>query len=335
MGKRVTVWLTGLLCSLALCACGAESLLSMPETSAPPAPAPASATGRAANIMEDEILLTVDGRNVPAWECLYWLALACDRACAKTDSPDWQSVREQALMNAALYASVETLAERYGAALTEADEAAVAERWRQRCAAYGGEEGYLAEIARYGLNRERAETLFRVGVLYGKLRDLCAEGGAFSPDDAALERLSDESGDFLIDRILCADSDRKAAKRRAEALFSQLNGASNQAALFSELTWEGADHQGPRALKDGAFPEPLARAARALQVGQISGIVESDDGFSILRRLPPARESLLETWLRRTVEETARAADVEVSERCLSLDAARFYAALKAPRSAP
>jgi hypothetical protein len=284
--------------------------------------------------LEDETLLTVDGRGVPAWEYLYWLSLACDRVRGQS-APNWEGVREQALMNAALYKSVEALAERYGAPLGADGESAVAERWQRRCAAYGGEDGYLQEIARYGLNRERAEALFRVGLLYGKLRELCAEGGAFSPDAAELEKLSRESGDIQVDRILCADGDRNAARRRAEALFSQLNGAANQAALFSELTWEGSDHKGPRALKEGAFPERLAQAARALQIGQISGIIEAGDGFSILRRLPPERESLLETWLRRTVEETARAADVELSERCRSLDIASFSAALEALRGAP
>ena len=317
-----------LLCCLTLCGCNISRAAPVTRD----APAPTSIPGRAANLLEDETLLTVDGRGVPAWEYLYWLSLACDRANAQADSPDWQSVREQALMNTALYASVENLAERHGVKLGGGDENAVAERWDLRCAAYGGEDGYLTEIARYGLNKERALTLFRVGLLYGKLRELCAEGGTLSPDAAALERLSRESGEIVVDRILCADGDRAAAKRRAEAFFSQLNGASNQAALFTELTWEGSDHNGPRTLKDGVFPERLAQVARALQVGQVSGIVESDEGFSILRRLPPERESLLETWLRRTVEETARAADVEVTERYLSLDAAEFSAALEALR---
>ncbi len=329
MGKRGIICL---LCCLTLCACGAGELPPIAPPSLTPPPAPTSIPGRAANLMENETLLTVDGRDIPAWEYLYWLSLACDRANAAPGVPDWQAVREQALMNTALYASVESLAERYGVAFGKDDENAVAERWRQRCAAYGDEAGYLKEIARYGLNQERAQALFRVGLLYGKLRELCQEGGALSPDADALEKLSRESGEIVVDRILCADSDRAAAKRRAETFFSQLNGASNQAALFTELTWEGGDHNGPRTLKNGVFSERLAQAARALQVGQLSGIIEADDGFSILRRLPPERESLLETWLRRVVEEQARAADVQVTEAYLSLDAPKFAAALEALR---
>ena len=174
-----------LLCCLTLCGCHMERAAPVTQD----APAPTSIPGRAAGIMEDDTLLTVDGRGVPAWEYLYWLSLACDRANAQADSPDWQGVREQALMNAALYKSVENLAERHGVKLSREDENAVAERWERRCAAYGGKDGYLKEIARYGLNKERALTLFRVGLLYGKLRELCQEGGALSPDAAALEKL--------------------------------------------------------------------------------------------------------------------------------------------------
>lgn len=305
-----------------------------PESVAAPAPIPDSIPGRAAGIMEDEILLTIDGRNVPAWEYLYWLSLACDRARGQaSNAVDWESVAEQALMNTALYASVETLAERYGVA-DASDADALSERWERRCAAYGGEAAYLNEIARYGLDRPRAETLFRVGALYGKLRELCKDGGALSPSDADLKALEKEVGTVQVDRILCDGADRNAARRRAEALFERLNGAKNQAALFSDLTWEGSDHIGPRALKSGTFDEGLERVARALQIGQLSGIIESGDGFSILRRLPPERDSLLEIWLRRSVEETARGADVELTRRCLEIDPQAFSTALDAARQA-
>ena len=330
MGKRGPGFICLALC-LTLCACGVIPY-APPVTDSPPVPD--SIPGRAANLMENETLLTVDGRSVPAWQYLYWLSLACDRALGRSGTPDWEEVREQALMNTALYASVETLAERCGVAFEEADRAAVAERWQQRCAAYGSEEGYLKEIARYGLNRERAEALFRVGLLYGKLRTLCDDGGALAPSEAALDTLSKQSGDIQIDRILSADADRAAAKRRAEAFFNQLNGASNQAALFSELTWEGADHAGPRTLREGTFNERLTQVARAMRVGQVSGVIEAEDGFSILRRLPPERDSLLDIWLRRAVEDAARTADVELSDRYFQIDPAEFAAALDALRDA-
>ena len=67
MRKRITA-LALLLC-LTLTACGGETD-SQGQT---------SFLGKAAGLEETAVLLTVDGREVPAWRYLYWLAYTCDR----------------------------------------------------------------------------------------------------------------------------------------------------------------------------------------------------------------------------------------------------------------
>ena len=88
----------------------------------------ASLLGRAAELGEEMILLTVDGREVPAWRYLYWLAFTCDQIREKYKdsglSLDWETpvsggsladyAKDQALANTALYATVENWAVRYG-----------------------------------------------------------------------------------------------------------------------------------------------------------------------------------------------------------------------------
>ena len=85
----------------------------------------ASLLGRAAELGEEMILLTVDGREVPAWRYLYWLAFTCDQIREKYKdsglSLDWETpvsggsladyAKDQALANTALYATVENWAE--------------------------------------------------------------------------------------------------------------------------------------------------------------------------------------------------------------------------------
>ena len=77
--------------------------------------------GQASGLGEDEILLTVDGREVPAWRYLYWLAYTCDRVAERYRDAgtvlDWQVpldggtladyAKDQALADTALYATVE------------------------------------------------------------------------------------------------------------------------------------------------------------------------------------------------------------------------------------
>lgn len=58
--------------ALALALCLGLSACSLREEE------PASLLGRASKLGEETILLTVDGREIPAWRYLYWLAFTCD-----------------------------------------------------------------------------------------------------------------------------------------------------------------------------------------------------------------------------------------------------------------
>ena len=93
----------------------------------------------ASGIRPDTVLLSVDGRDVSAQRYLYWLPrLRPPQGHRHYDSGEgiqWgdtvsgQSLddyaKDQALQNAALYATVETLAEDYGCTLTDEDRTAM------------------------------------------------------------------------------------------------------------------------------------------------------------------------------------------------------------------
>ena len=81
-------------------------------------------------------------------------------------------------------------------------------------------------------------------------------------------------------------SDRENARETIETLFSELNGAEDQQAVFTSLAAAWDDPAGPRQVSPGDWPAPLEEAAQALEPGQISGILASEEGYSILRRLP-------------------------------------------------
>ncbi|MDE6455587.1 MAG: peptidyl-prolyl cis-trans isomerase, partial [Dysosmobacter sp.] len=263
----------------------------------------ASLLGRAAKLGEELALVTVDGREVPAWRYLYWLAFTCDQVREKyKDSGlalDWEApvpggtlaeyAKDQALANTALYATVENWAERYGCALSETERAALAKTWEEQAAAHGGEEAYLKDLSDLGLDRLRAEELAEVGMLYAKLYDLCLTEGS------ELSGLLGTADSLTVDRILIsAGEDREAAREKAAEVFSRLNGAEDPEAAFPALAAEGDDTAGPRSLLpgDGTLPQTLEEAAKALEEGQYSGILESEEGFSILRRLASEGEAL-------------------------------------------
>ena len=151
--------------------------------------------------------LSVDGREVSARQVLYWLAYTCDYIAAACDGGiQWEDTvdgadletyaRDQAVRSAALYATVENWAEDCGCALTDEDRSAMDREWAARAAQYGGEDAYLAELARMGLDRSGAEAISRDYYLYRQLYDLFrTEGSALYPAQEDLETFAREQGE--------------------------------------------------------------------------------------------------------------------------------------------
>lgn len=99
----------------------------------------------ASGIRPDTVLLSVDGGTCPPSDTSTGLAYACDYIADYYDSGEgiqWgdtvsgQSLedyaKDQALQNAALYATVETWAEDYGCTLTDEDRTAMDREWAAR-----------------------------------------------------------------------------------------------------------------------------------------------------------------------------------------------------------
>ena len=71
----------------------------------------------------------------------------------------------------------------------------------------------------------------------------------------ALAAYAEERGYLTLDRILIpAGEDPEAARNRAAEVFSHLNAADDQAAIFVQLAAESEDTAGPRTLIQGTEP---------------------------------------------------------------------------------
>jgi len=298
-----------------------------------------SLLGRAAELGEELVLMTVDGREVPAWRYLYWLAFTCGQVREKYEDAgltlDWNApvtggtladyAKDQALADTVLYATVENWAERYGCVLSERERESLAETWAERASASGGEEAYLEELADLGLDRARAEELMETGMLYAKLYRLSLTEGS------ELAELLGTAECMTVDRILVgAGEDREAAREKAAELFSRLNGAEDPDAAFPALAAEGDDAAGPRTFfpGDGTLSQALEEAAEALEEGQYSGILESEEGFCILRRLASDGTALAGEAFDRLLQEAAEKALIRTAPAYDGLDAAAFDGAL-------
>ena len=206
-----------------------------------------------------EVLLTVDGREVPLWRYLCWLEHACGRIQeqyhAAGQTVDWElaleewtladHVKEQALADTVLYATVKNWAERYG------------------CTEAGEKRDVPEAFPLRGLSEEQERELWQVGRQYAALYDLYrTEGSPLAPPREELDAFAREQGSMMLNRILiAAGEDREAAKQRAAEIFSRLNSAENPAQTFAVLAAEGDDPLGPRPEGDCGWEESLLTAA--------------------------------------------------------------------------
>ena len=249
-----------------------------------------------------------------------------------------------------MYATVETWAEDYGCTLTDEDRTAMDREWAARAAQYGGEEAYLAVLARMGLDRAEAEAISGDYYLYEHLYDLyCTEGSELAPAEHDLETFAQEQGYLTVDHIWLstaaadpADAEAVAACRaRAEEAFSKLNGSADPAHDFAVLAATYSDEtdrdQHPSGytftVGDGTLPAACEEAAQALEEGQFSGVVEADDGFYLILRKPVDLEAVAPDYFDALLQAAADSADISTTRTYADLDVSRFYDELIAARA--
>lgn len=275
---------------------------------------------------EEAAAVRVNGEEEPLWLCRYWYQRAerqiQEEYAAAGEEVDWDAptdkgtlrdcARRQALADTALCAVVDAWAADWNCGLTVEDQTELDRLWAARAAEYGGEEGYVAHLEEQGLSEGEARALAETGQRYAKLHEAALSGGAHSPSETELSAFAQQEGLFCLDRILITGDDPEAVRKRAGALFEELNRSGAEG--FSALAAQGDDRQGPRLVHAGAgeLDPALEEAAACLAEGQYSGILESEEGCSILLRLPPEREALTAAWLDERLLCAAAEAEIQI-----------------------
>jgi len=318
MRKRI-MCLTLMLC-LMLTACGGRGKETPPQSQV-------SLSSDSAGMEENHVLLTIDGREVPAWRYLYWLRRACETLCTEYEAAgmevDWESrmgeetlaayVKSKALADTALYATVENWGETHNC-IPPQQQSSVA--------------------VKEGLSAAQAEELEQVGRLYGALYTLfCTPGSALAPTDEETAAFASENGWVGMEQILVPfGADQEAARKRAAELFSMLNAAEDPAAEFAAQA--AGDSTGIRTIHLGEkmIAETLEDALAALEEGQFSGILESEDGYSILRRVAPDMDIVKEAYFDHLLLTDAANADIRCAGAYKTLDVAAFWETIQRPK---
>lgn len=290
----------------------------------------------ASGVAPDAVLLTVDGRDVPAARYFYWLTADCDYLAEQSGGePDWtgdaggqtldEYVKEQALSAAVFYAMVESQAESHGCVLTATDLTAMDKDWTDQVSAAGGEDAYLAILAQKGLDQAGAQLFSADYYLYEQLRALSrTDGSDLAPQSGAVAAYAQAAGLYTAHTLLFADGDLAAVALSELEKDPDLDPATLKDGAYASVT---------AAPGDGTLPEAAESALTGLQQDQWSQPVETEAGVYILRPAALDEDAAEDLWFDAQLQDLAAKAQVTLAEEYDSFTAASFYKGLCTARA--
>ncbi len=194
--------------------------------------------------------------------------------------------------NAKRSAAIAALAEKYGAVLTDDDEAQVeayvASYIAEEC--YNDEATYKASLEEYYMTDELFREMQKDTTLVYRTMDKMVEAGAIKKDDATIDALM--AGDELlcIKEIYLENPSvetRDYVYNRALEAYNALKDGADSAAVMRKYSSYNEAEMSPEHgyyTTEYEMPEYIWQAATALDDGQISEIIESVYGFHIVIR---------------------------------------------------
>ena len=271
-----------------------------------------------------------------------------------------QYLRDDAKNFAAYYVLIDQLAAENNCGLTEEQSTS----WAEEKAKYieeNGEDGFNQLLAQYGLTEEVFDRINTYSYVYANLKDALVEEPselelsdyisankiysakhilictATKTDgkvviDATGKEAVDENGDAWT---ATATEYNAAALAKAESILAQLQaavGTEEFDKLFDELMKEYSEDTGLETYPDGytfttdEMVEEFEDGVKALKVGEMSGIVESEYGYHIILRLEPdVKADYMTDSLDAMLEELLADAEIVTNETFDAIDTYDAY----------
>lgn len=320
----------------------------------------------------DTVMLTVDGNDVTASDLMYWMAYNADyiaqyyqtigqeidwSATLGGSQPVGEYVKEQSRQTAILYSTVtaHTAAAGYSFDPDDADYKVQFEEAKENM---GGQEEFQRFLKEMCLTEDSFHAVNSVALVYQHMQEgICRKGGEYEPSQEELKQYVADKDLLSARHILLMTKDpqtnealsqEQAAekKTKAEGFVSQLQAIEDpkqRSDKFNELMKANSEDSGLASYPNGylfgagEMVAEFEEATRGLEIGQVSGIVESNYGYHIILRDDPTQsEELLNSWAETRMQDLSNEwvteAVVEDKEAFTNLDVADFYAKLTAYR---
>ena len=294
-------------------------------TDAAPSAAASSAVlnvaGAYASVDPKTAMLTVNGKEVTWGDFFYLINSAVNELQGQgVTVTDWNAAYADGqtykdyILDRAVKAGSQNAAVEYGASetkvvLSDEDKAAIQAEWDKQVQGAGSEEALIGKLKEQYVTKELYQSLTNISYLaqacfnemYGsdgnKLPDqevadyTAADGYLMAKHILIMTVKTDESGNQTP---MTAD-EKAQAKAKAEDILKQLKAYSGKdfAGFFDELMNKNSEDKGGLAsypngylFQSGEMVKPFEDATKALEIGKISDLVETDYGYHIIYRLP-------------------------------------------------
>ena len=308
-----------------------------------------------ADIPGDFALMTVNGQPVSARMYLYWLAYSISEMESYMYAYygmalDWSEesglgeyLMADALNATLMYTLVPEKAKELGYDLT-ADQIAEFEAYTaETVVAMGGEDAFNESLRMLGLDRDTYLAINRSPYYYQQVLN-----GMFAdrPTDEDVKTYIEENDILSAKHILLLTMDMSTRqpladdviaqkKATAEDILKQLQESNDLATDFDALMNQYSEDSGLATNPDGyvftagEMVSEFENGTRALEYGQISGLVESPYGYHIILRqdpdTPSLREDCLTTLASSQINSWITEANVVLSDEYMNLDPQMFY----------
>lgn len=304
-----------------------------------------------ADIPGDFELFTVNGVPVTARSYLYWLSynisyLTSNGSVDWTYSSDGRTLadylKEDALNTSLLYSLVASNARELGYEMTQEQTDELESTLAFTSMMLGGEENFADELRKAGLDYD---TLYQINAAPYYYEELM--NGLFDePTDEEMDAYIEENDILYAKHILLMTVDPSTLeplddaavaekKATAESLLAQLQASPDLSTEFDALMNQYSEDTGLSSYPDGYtftagdMVSEFEAATRALEYGQISGLVESPYGYHIILRLDPDTESTRQQYradlMTARMQEWINEADVVFTDEYEALDPRLFY----------
>lgn len=326
MKRTLTMLLCALMLVVPLAGCG-QTMTPDPSPSASPVPVVEYDWEAAWTTHEpDEVVMTINGDEVTWEQYYYWMRYEYLSYCAgyglyeQVPNGDDMTIEEFLKQDvefcARQYHVIDQIAAENSIELTDDDRAVLAEQLQNDIVEYVGEDGTEEELMEYldgeHVSRELYDFINSKMVLYPRLFiSLYGETGEKMSDEDTMA-FAEKYGYITVKHILflttdengddLSDEEKEAKRSEAQAVLDEVNAVpeADREALFTELMNEKSEDTGLASYPNGYCYAPDASlvqefkdAAAELEVGGISGIVETDYGYHILMRVQTTPEDLV------------------------------------------